>query len=589
MPEKVLDLFLQMNIQPDHIIQTILFTACAQVANARTKDIGRKLLQQMPQHFHKNNILLTSALNMLMKFGDIENAENLFKMIENKDIITYGYVENKMCDKALDLFEKMSLYPNNVIYIIVFNACAQLLNDRAKKIGRKLLDQMPQHFYDDHVLLTSTIDMLMKFGDIESGEKLFRTIRNKNLVTYTVIMNGYNINNKPLKCLQLLEEIKQQNFILDEFVLSILINACARLSMLSKCQSIVDQIPSHLWKNQRILNSLIYMWGKAGSIENAQKIFLSIDNPDVITYNSMIYVYGLNRMGLEAIDLYRKMPDYLHNEVTHVCVLNACSHSGLLDEARSIFNEISQKSAQIIATMIDCLSRLFIFDQAQNLIDDYEKSNSPSPVMYMAILSGARNSRQHILSQKIYDRMEILFPNEKETLKSGSILLGNTYLSIGDSEQAENVRSNRIKELGTKIKPGVSWTEFNGEIFEFTANDRSHPRSEEIHAKAKYISDVLMKHGHKYDASWITRPLREDETIASVLCSHSERLAIAYHFLQQENPSFIQITKNLRVCGDCHRTTKLIAKIWQCKIIVRDANCIHHCSPDGTCSCQDHF
>ncbi|CAF1155485.1 unnamed protein product [Rotaria sp. Silwood1] len=555
MPEKVLDLFLQMNIQPDHIIQTILFTACAQVANARTKDIGRKLLQQMPQHFHKNNILLTSALNMLMKFGDIENAENLFKMIENKDIITYGYVENKMCDKALDLFEKMSLYPNNVIYIIVFNACAQLLNDRAKKIGRKLLDQMPQHFYDDHVLLTSTIDMLMTFGDIESGEKLFRTIRNKNLVTYTVIMNGYNINNKPLKCLQLLEEIKQQNFILDEFVLSILINACARLSMLSKCQSIVDQIPSHLWKNQRILNSLIYMWGKAGSIENAQKIFLSIDNPDVITYNSMIYVYGLNRMGLEAIDLYRKMPDYLHNEGTH----------------------------------IDCLSRLFIFDEAQNLIDDYEKSNSPSPVMYMAILSGARNSRQHILSQKIYDRMEILFPNEKETLKSGSILLGNTYLSIGDSEQAENVRSNRIKELGTKIKPGVSWKEFNGEIFEFTANDRSHPRSEEIHAKAKYISDVLMKHGHKYDASWITRPLREDETIASVLCSHSERLAIAYHFLQQENPSFIQITKNLRVCGDCHRTTKLIAKIWQCKIIVRDANCIHHCSPDGTCSCQDHF
>ncbi|CAF1336453.1 unnamed protein product, partial [Rotaria sordida] len=199
--------------------------------------------------------------------------------------------------------------------------------------------------------------------------------------------------------------------------------------------------------------------------------------------------YGLNRMGLEAIDLYRKMPHHLRDEVTYVCVLNACSHSGLLNEAHSIFNEILQKNKQVITTMIDCLSRLYIFDEAQKLIDDYEKSNPPSSVMYMAILSGA------------------------QTLISGLIFLCNTYSSVGDYQQAENFRSNRIRELGTKVKPGVSWTEFNGEILEFKANDRSHPQSEEIHAKAKYISDVLIKYGYNYDSSWITRPLREDETI----------------------------------------------------------------------------
>ncbi|CAF3989148.1 unnamed protein product, partial [Rotaria sordida] len=469
MPEKVLDLFDQMNIQPDQVVFNTLFSACARVADDRAKEIGRKVLNQMPKHFHNDNILLTSAINMLMKFGDVENAENFFQTMKKKDVIAYGammkgYVENKMYEKTLDLFEQLPFPLHNVGYTIIFNACAQLLNDRAKEIGRKLLNQMPKHFHNDNVLLNSAIDMLMKFGDVESGEKLFRTIKKKNIVTFGAMMNGYNINNQPFKCLQLLGEIKQQNFIIDEFSSNILINACARLSMLSKCQLVVDQIPSYLYKNQRILNSLIYMWGKAGSIENAQKIFQSIDNPDDFTYNSLIYIYGLNRMGLEAVDLYRKMPDHLRNEITYVCVLNACSHSGLLNEARSIFNEISQKSKQIIAAMIDCLSRLYIFDEAQKLIDDYEKSNPPCSVMYMAILSGARNSRQHILSQKIYDRMIMLFPNEKETLKSGSVLLGNTYLSVGDHEQAKNVRLNRIKELGTKIQPGVSWTEFNGEI-----------------------------------------------------------------------------------------------------------------------------
>ncbi|CAF4229059.1 unnamed protein product, partial [Rotaria sordida] len=169
-------------------------------------------------------------------------------------------------------------------------------------------------------------------------------------------------------------------------------------------------------------------------------------------------------MGLEAVDLYRKMPHHLCNEVTY-------------------------KNKQIITTMIDYLSRLYIFDEAQKLIDDYEKSNPPSSVMFMAILSGA------------------------QTLISGFLFLFNTYSPVGDHQQVENFRSNRIRELGTKVKPGISWTEFNDEILEFKANNRSHPRFEEIYGKAKRISDVLIKYGYDYDSSWITRLLREDERI----------------------------------------------------------------------------
>ena len=171
-----------------------------------------------------------------------------------------GYVENKIGDKALDLFEQIPFNLDDVIYIITFNACAQLSNDRAKQIGRKLLNKMPVDFRNNNILITSAIDMLMKFGDVQYAEKLFRMNRKKNIITYGAMMNGYNINNEPLKCLQLLEEIKQHGFILDEFVSTILINACARLSMLSKCQSIIEKIPSHLYNNQRIQNSLIHMW-----------------------------------------------------------------------------------------------------------------------------------------------------------------------------------------------------------------------------------------------------------------------------------------------------------------------------------------
>ncbi|CAF1298082.1 unnamed protein product [Rotaria sordida] len=175
--------------------------------------------------------------------------------------------------------------------------------------------------------------------------------------------------------------------------------------------------------------------------------------------------------------------------------------------------------------MIDCLSRASIFEEAQKLIDEFERDHSPALPMYRALLSGARNNRNIHLSQTIFDRIKKLFPELTNSLTSATVLLANE----------------------------------------------------------------LIEHGHEYDSSWITRLLDQDETIESVLCGHSERLAIAWNFVVNPNATRIQVTKNLRVCGDCHQATKLIAAIRQCEIIVRDANRIHHFYTNGQCSCNDYF
>ncbi|CAF2040129.1 unnamed protein product, partial [Rotaria magnacalcarata] len=94
--------------------------------------------------------------------GDIQSAERIFRLNKKKDIITSGammkgYVGNKMFEKALDLFEQIHLNLYNVTYIIVFNACAGLANDRAIKIGRKLLDEMPENYRNDNAVLNSAM------------------------------------------------------------------------------------------------------------------------------------------------------------------------------------------------------------------------------------------------------------------------------------------------------------------------------------------------------------------------------------------------------------------------------------------------
>jgi len=164
-----------------------------------------------------------------------------------------------MCEKALDLFEQTPVN-SDVTYSIIFKACTQLKNDRGKNVGEKLLDQILNKPVTNQVVLCSAIQMLMSFGDVTRAEYSFELIKEKDAVSYNAMMNGYNLNNEPLKCLKLFEEMKQQDVVPDEITFILLIGACSQIAILPVCQSVVAKIPLHLYNEQRIGTALIDMW-----------------------------------------------------------------------------------------------------------------------------------------------------------------------------------------------------------------------------------------------------------------------------------------------------------------------------------------
>ncbi|CAF1407457.1 unnamed protein product, partial [Rotaria magnacalcarata] len=241
--EKALDLFEQIDIELDDVTYTIAFNCCAKLFNDRAMKIGRKLLDEMPENYRNDNITSTSAIDMLMKFGDVES-----------------YAGNETFEKALDLFEKVDIELDDVTYTLVFNACAKLCNDRAMKIGKKLLAKMPENYRNNNITSTSAIDMLMKFGDVESAERIFRSIKAKGANIYGALMNGYNLNGESWKCFKIFEEMKEKDIIPGEIAWNILIGACSKSGMLHHCQYIVNQIPLNIQNKIRTQNALIDMW-----------------------------------------------------------------------------------------------------------------------------------------------------------------------------------------------------------------------------------------------------------------------------------------------------------------------------------------
>ncbi|CAF4320722.1 unnamed protein product, partial [Rotaria magnacalcarata] len=156
--EKVLDLFDEMKIEPNQFTLSTLFNACAVLNNNQAKKTGKKLLDEMPENYRNHNITSTSAINMLMKFGDVETAQRIFRSI--------------------------------------------------KKTGKNLLDEMPENYRNHNITSTSAIDMLTKFGDVESAERVFRSIKAKNIITYGAMVKGYVGNETFEKALDLFEKIE---------------------------------------------------------------------------------------------------------------------------------------------------------------------------------------------------------------------------------------------------------------------------------------------------------------------------------------------------------------------------------------------
>ncbi|CAF5153313.1 unnamed protein product, partial [Rotaria magnacalcarata] len=213
----------------------------------------------MLSNFLSNTFKIQVIINKtLVESKDIDNAMHLFSSITNKS--NYILITNHVAEKVLDLFDEMKIEPNQFTLSTLFNACAVLNNNRAMKTGKRLLDEMPENYRNDNITSTSAIDMLMKFGDVESAERMFRSIKVKSTNIYGALMNGYNLNGESWKCFKIFEEMKEKDIILGEIAWNILIGACSKSGMLHHCQYIVNQIPLNIQNKIRTQNALIDMW-----------------------------------------------------------------------------------------------------------------------------------------------------------------------------------------------------------------------------------------------------------------------------------------------------------------------------------------
>ncbi|CAM6042280.1 unnamed protein product [Sphagnum compactum] len=570
---------------------------------------------------------------MYAKYGSMMDALRIFNKMPSRNLVTWTvklskYVKDGQLEKAMQLFQQMQregTTPDKFTFIQAIKACACL---GALQDGRLVHQQLIQSGCESDVFVgNSLIDMYAKCGSIEDARRVFNKMPSRNVVTWSAMILGHVkcgqgqkalelfrqmqhevFNKMPsrdlvtwtamilghVKCgqgqkaLELFRQMQHEGVQPNSVTFVGVLNACASIIALDEGRCVHLQIiQSGLESNVFVGNSLIDMYAKCGSLEDAWIVFNKMPSRDLVTWTAMLGGCAMHGHGREALRHFEQMCDegVQPDDITFVCVLSACSHAGLVDEGMCLYASMIRDymipaKLEHYTCMVDLLGRAGHLQEAENMI--MAMSCKPQAAAWMALLGACRIHGNVGMAERVAKRILEMEPENAAVY----VLLSNIYAAAGNRHLCENVERQR-KERGAKKQPGRTWIEVNNEVHTFVVQDQDHPQMIEIHAELQRLSGLMHNAGYVPCTELVLDDVEEEEKV-SHLCHHSEKLAIAFGLINTAPGTPLRIRKNLRVCKDCHTSAKFISKIVRRAIMVRDANRFHHFE-DGVCSCMDYW
>ncbi|KAL0304562.1 UNVERIFIED_CONTAM: Pentatricopeptide repeat-containing protein, chloroplastic [Sesamum radiatum] len=533
----------------------------------------------------------------------LDMSARVFSSMPERDVVSWnsminGLAQNDCVDEALEFFHRMEregLEPNNVTMVGVLSACGKKLD---LKFGRWLHSYIEKNGITLSLILgNAVLDMYTKCGSMHDARKFFDSMVEKDIISWTTMLAGYARLGDFTAARSLFDSLPSKDIATWNALISAYEqsgNPKDAIANFNELQLSKDAKPDEVTLkegvklNCHLVTALIDMYSKCGDLHKALEVFDSVDQRDVFVWSAMIAGLGMHGRGKDAVELFSRMMEakVKPTSVTFTNLLSACSHSGLVKEAREYFHQMKKvykilPGVEHYACMVDVLGRAGLLEDALELIK--KMPMTPGASVWGALLGACRLHKNVELAQYACNNLLEIEPQNH----GAYVLLSNIYANWGKWEMVSELRK-LMKDAGLKKEPGGSSVEVHGSVHEFVVGDSTHYRSKEIYLKLEEIAVVLKSVGYVPNKSQLLQLVEEEDMQEKALHLHSERLALAFGLITLGPSQPIRIVKNLRVCEDCHSVFKLVSKLYDREIVLRDRHRFHHFK-GGCCSCMDYW
>ncbi|CAJ1939938.1 unnamed protein product [Sphenostylis stenocarpa] len=439
----------------------------------------------------------------------------------------------------------------------------------------------------DLVSQTAMLHSCAKCGDVNFARKLFDEMTERDYVAWNAMIAGYAQCGRPREALDMFRLMQMEGVKLNEVSMVLVLSACTHLGALDQGRWVHAYVERYKVRMTVTLGTaLVDMYAKCGNIDKAMEIFWGMRERNVYTWSSAIGGLAMNGLGEESVDLFyaMKREGVQPNGVTFISVLKGCSVVGLVEEGRKQFDTMRnvygiEPQLEHYGLVVDMYGRAGRVEEALNFINNMPMK--PHVGAWSALLHACRVCKNKELGELALRKIV-----ELEDKNDGAyVLLSNIYAEYKNWDRVSSLRQT-MKAKGVRKLPGCSVIEVDGELHEFIVGDKSHPRYGEIELKLEEISRCLRLAGYVANTNPVLFDIEEEEK-EDALSRHSEKVAIAFGLISLKGVP-IRVVMNLRICWDCHNVAKMISKIFNREIIVRDRNRFHHFK-HGECSCKNYW
>ncbi|MBA0675213.1 hypothetical protein Goari_016768, partial [Gossypium aridum] len=457
-------------------------------------------------------------------------------------------------------------------------------------LGRQLHGYVIRSGFDRNLsVCNGLVDFYGKCKEVEGAVMVFDGMEKRNAVSWCSLISAYEQNYEEENACGMFLEARKEGIEPTDFMVSSVISACAGMAGLELGRSIhALAVKACVEGNVFVGSALVDMYGKCGSIDDSEQAFYEIPERNLVSWNAMIGSYAHQGLADMALSLFQDMlslGEVVPNYVTLVCVLSACSRAGAVKMGMEIFKSMEERfriqpGAEHYACIVDLLGRAGMVERAYEFIK--EMPIHPTISIWGALLNACRVYKKPELGKIAANKLFELDPKDS----GNHVLLSNLFASTGRWEEADLVRKE-MKDVGIKKGAGCSWITVKNKVHIFQAKDTSHEMNSKIQEMLAKLGNDMKAAGYVPDIDFALFDLEEEEKMSEV-GYHSEKIALAFGLIVIPPGVPIRITKNLRICGDCHSAFKFISGIVGREIIVRDNNRFHRFRV-RQCSCRDYW
>lgn len=243
---------------------------------------ARRVFESMPD---RNLVCSTALLVGHMKEKSFVDAEVIFDSIVEKDIVVYnamieGYSQmSETAVRSLEIYKDMqglSFRPTVSSFVSVIGACSLL---SAVGFGEQVHAQIIKTDTFSHVKCGSAlVDMYSKSGRVVAARRVFDHMPERNVISWTAMIDGYGKNGMPdtaleLFCLMRVSSVKPN---LATFLSAL--SACGHAGLVSSGREIFESMEKDFGLEPRMEHyaCMVDLLGRTGGLKQAYDFILRI-------------------------------------------------------------------------------------------------------------------------------------------------------------------------------------------------------------------------------------------------------------------------------------------------------------------------